>query len=364
MHSPKKEVKFVVFLAIATLLVAAVACSPTETAIAASPQSDRGTATNRMQRDAPPGPQILDFGRGGRIPVDALSQEARTPIPFNSGPQVVADLASHGKVVIRKSTVVVGEPDFQKRSVFFLYLDTLELLDHAGIVTGGNDLVIICNKLKAEDATITAFTEKTKKAADASATGGAGVPGVSGGTVTIIAINGIEGRLHVDLSGEDGGNGANGQLGANGLPGAKGENPEWGLFGCSHGGGDGLPGTPGQRGATGGPAGNGGSGGAFFLYNAGRDPIPTAAFEFVANSGNPGTSGPGGEGGIGGHGGDGGNGGGPCSGGHPGPNGANGANGETGQPGRQGSAGTSLVQNLDLELLVKNVRELPIGVVK
>jgi len=49
--------------------------------------------------------------------------------------------------VVSESDLVTGEPNFQKRGLQFMALDTLELKKGARIVTGGNDLVIFANKI-------------------------------------------------------------------------------------------------------------------------------------------------------------------------------------------------------------------------
>jgi hypothetical protein len=307
------------------------------------------------------GAQEIDLGKQNAVPFQVVRSEARAPINLNSERDFEVRLKSGGTVVLSESDLTTGEPNFSKRGMQFMALDTLELRKGARIVTGGNDLVIFANKIISEDGSIVAFTEKTRKATDATQPGGAGAPGVSGGTVTLIAVNGVDGRLHVDLSGQDGGTGQKGAPGAPGAHGAKGEDASSGPLGCNHGGGGGLPGSDGQKGATGGPGGNSGSGGSFFLYNVGDKPVPTAVWEFKAIAGAPGNTGPGGDGGAGGAGGDGGNGGGFCGGGPPGASGHNGPSGEIGPEGRKGSDGNSLSKNMDMQLLIKTAKEIPLN---
>lgn len=307
------------------------------------------------------GPQQIDFGKGSAVPFSAVREEAKEPISLNSEPEFQLRLKNGGTVVISESDLETGKPNFQQRGLQFMALDTLQLKKGARIVTGGNDLVIFANKIVSEDGSIVAFTDADRTAKNATTVGGGGSPGVSGGTVTLIAINGIDGRLHVDLGGQNGGDGATGAQGANGANGAKGEDSESTPFGCAHGGGGGLPGSAGQKGATGGPAGNGGSGGSFFLYNVGDQPVPTAVWEYVANAGLAGRPGNGGLGGRGGHGGDGGNGGGFCGGGPPGANGQDGSQGDSGPVGINGGVGNSLVTNMEFELLIQKAKSIPLG---
>lgn len=144
----------------------------------------------------PSGPQVLNFGKGNPIGFDAIKSEAKAPVTFNSEQEFQIRLKNGGTVIISESNLVTGEPNFQKRGLQFMALDTLQLKKGAKIVTGGNDLVIFANKIISEDGSIVAFTDKTHKASDATAAGGSGNPGVDGGTVTLIAINGVDGRLH------------------------------------------------------------------------------------------------------------------------------------------------------------------------
>jgi hypothetical protein len=308
----------------------------------------------------PTGPQEIDFGKGNPVQLTTVRAEARAPIAFNTGQELQIRLKSGGTVVISESDLVTGDPNFGKRGLQFMALDTLELKKGARIVTGGNDFVVFANKIISEDGAIVAFTDKTRKAADFTAVGGPGAPGVSGGTVTLIAINGIEGRLRVDLSGEDGGNGATGAPGVRGQDGAKGENADWTLLNCQHDGGGGTAGANGGQGATGGPAGNGGHGGSLFLYNVSDKPVAQAFYDFVAKAGDAGEPGTGGTGGAAGLGGEGGNGGGPCHGGPRGANGNPGPQGSRGPGGKAGSQGQALVRNMDLELLIKTSKEIPL----
>src|SRR5579863_1070900 len=149
------------------------------------------------------GKQVIDFGKGNSVPFTAIKMEARTPVALDSDSDFKLRLANGGTVAFSQSDLVLGVPNFQQRSLQFMALDTFELLKGARIITGGNDLVIIANKIVSEDGHIISFDGSTRKASDGSGAGAPGAPGVSGGTVTLIAINGIEGRLHVDLSGQN-----------------------------------------------------------------------------------------------------------------------------------------------------------------
>jgi len=327
------------------LLVATIMC-PTITA---------------AQAQSSGGEQKIDFGKGNSVPFTAIRTEAVAPVPTYNEDAFRLRLKNGGTVAFSQSDVVIGEPNFQQRSLQFMALDTLKLLKGARIVTGGNDLVIIANKIVSEDGYIVAFTDKTRRAKDGVGTGAPGAPGVSGGTVTLIALDGIEGRLHIDLSGQVGGDGQQGAVGSTGTTGLKGDQPVWTLINCNKDGGNGSPGGNGGKGGAGGAAGNGGHGGTFLLYNVGPTPIPSAYYDFVANAGQPGTPGPGGPGGEGGLGGVGGDGGGPCHSGQQGQPGNQGPTGDTGSAGVSGSPGTTLVTNMDFELTLKTTKQLPLN---
>lgn len=318
-----------------------------------SANSNRPSTTSKSTASSV---QELNFGPHSPIQFNAIRSEARAPITFNSERDLQLRLRNGGTVLISESDLVTGEPNFSKRGLQYMALDTLELNKGARIVTGGNDLIIIANKIISEDGAIIAFTKKTRKAASATSPGNPGSPGVSGDTVMLIAINGIEGRLHVDLSGQDGGDGAKGITGQVGRHGDRGDQAVWTLLNCNKGGGNGSDGGTGEKGGAGGAAGNGGNGGTFLLYNVGPAPIPAADWDYVKKGGTRGTPGKGGDGGPGGPGGQGASGGGPCRNGKPGHTGPRGQRGDSGSKGFNGSEGTSLVKNMNLELVMKMIK--------
>lgn len=307
---------------------------------------------------APGGKQELDFGKGNSVPFAALAEEPKAPMSFVSEDAFKLRLKNGGTVSVSQSDLVLGAPEFRKRGLFVLGMDVLELKKGARIVTGGNDLVIYTNKVISEGGEIISFDDKSKKAANAMSAGGAGSPGVSGGTVSIFAVNGIEGRLSINLRGQEGGDGAQGNRGADGQMGMQGYGAQTFLGVCQSPGTSGAPGSPGQRGATGGPTGHGGSGGTFILYNVGATPIPGASWEFSAAAGDPGKPGDGGPGGNGGAGGLGGSGYGLCRNGPRGAWGSNGQPGDAGSPGLSGAPGNYFVRNLDFESLLKTGKSL------
>ena len=181
---------------------------------------------------------------------------------------------------------------------------------------------------------------------------------IRGGLLSIFVVQEFEGRLHVDLSGQDGGDGGMGVKGAQGARGARGQDAVTGDFGI----GRKRPGTVGAKGYTGNPgghggnAGNGGHGGVLNLFNIGPAAIADASYSFVSNGGREGGSGTGGLGGDGGLGGEGGSGAGNCDGGPPGQRGDPGKEGDPGEKALRGADGTIVARNLDLELML---RQLP-----
>jgi hypothetical protein len=308
--------------------------------------------------------QEIDLGKGTAVPLAAVREEAKAPISFSDEKSFQARLKSGGIVSIAESDMVIGEPNYEKSNPQFLALDTLELKKGARIVTGGNNLVIFVNKVISEDGGVVAMTDKTINAANGAGVGARGIPGVSGGTVTIFTVNGIEGRLHVNLSGQNGGNGVKGATGQQGPPGVKGANAQMQYAippYCKAGGQDGQPGHKGLPGLQGGAGGNGGQGGFLAIYTIGSSPVPAASWDFTGDPGKGGTPGGGGDGGPGGVGGEGGNGEGTCGGGHGAGSGPQGDPGPTGDAGLVPAKGNSISKNVDLEFVIKSTKVIPVS---
>ncbi len=244
-----------------------------------------------------------------------------------------ARLNNGGTVVLDGVDAVWGTPDFQNNTYTFMALDSLQLKNKARIITGGNTLVIFVNRLVSEDGEILAFSGSDRKAANGSGPGASGKPGDGGGLVSIHVVQKVDGILHVDLTGEEGGDGQPGAGGGQGSKGIQGEDADWDAINCKHGGGNGGKGGVGTKGGRGGDGGSGGQGGSLELINVGKTAIPSAAYTFNAPAPKAGIPAPGAPGGPGGPGGGGGNGGGPCGGGSPGPQGDAGPKGDDGNAG-------------------------------
>jgi hypothetical protein len=120
-------------LARSLVLTAAIGCSK-------SAAGNEGSHGN--QNGGSSGPQEIDSGPKNSVLFTAVKAEARAPVVFNSEPEFQIRLNSGGTVEISESDPVTGEPNFQKRGLQFMALDTLELKKWARIVTGGNGLVI------------------------------------------------------------------------------------------------------------------------------------------------------------------------------------------------------------------------------
>jgi hypothetical protein len=71
-----------------------------------------------------PAPQVLDFGQGNPVPLSLLSEEARSPITFNTEAEFQLRLKAGGTTVISESQLVTGEPNYKKRGLQFYALDT------------------------------------------------------------------------------------------------------------------------------------------------------------------------------------------------------------------------------------------------
>ena len=303
----------------------------------------------------------IEVPKGTKVDFATVAKEAKKALPSQmTVPEFRARLKEGGTFSLSGGDLVIAPADFSKDTTFFLALDTLEPKNGARIVTNGNTLIVFANTVVSEDGGIVAFREDERNAAN----GGMaqpGKPGVPGRLVSFHVIQKINGILHVDVTGQNGGVGGAGESGKPGVMGTKGDAPAWiplpfpPYCECKKGGGGGSPGSDGGTGSRGGDGGNGGSGGILELYNVGSVPIPAASYTFKADAGRPGVGGPGGPGGAGGEGGLGGDGGGCCG---NGPRGAHGSPGQMGPSGSSGSlpnSGQAIVKNLDLEFLVKHL---------
>ncbi len=295
-------------------------------------------------------PQKIE-AHGSQLPFDMVNVEARKPLAHGISKQQLDIRLHNGGVLELDAELAITPATFDKNSVVFLGLDELRLKKGARIVTGGNTLVIFANKVSSEDGEIISFSSNNRKASDG-AGGTAGSPGVPAGAVTLVVVQKLEGRLHVDLSGQNGGAGSQGAAGAAGARGAKGQRANSGTVVCNSGGGDGARGEDGKQGVKGGDGGAGGHGGNFYFYNVGSAPLPSAAYAFVASAGKGGPPGAGGPGGAGGAGGEGGDGDGPCGGGHGGPSGSPGPAGAAGAGGADSAPGTAVVKNLAIDVVL------------
>ena len=164
--------------------------------------------------------------------------------------------------------------------------------------------------------------------------GNPGFPGRSAPTIYLVT-NRIEGKVMVDLRGQDGGDGGPGQTGGDGGLGRSGASASAILGRCRAEATNGGNGGKGGSGGPGGEGGRGGNGGTLVLlgYEKALDYIAGSIIADV-QGGKPGAGGVGGEPGKGGDGGIGGRADPPCPGGQPG------RDGEVGKLGSKGSDGT------------------------
>jgi hypothetical protein len=303
--------------------------------------------------------------QGLNVTPQLVPTEIVAPLPGNLTEQAFdLRLQSGGTMELVDSHWVIGDANFTNHSVVFAALDKLNLKGKSGIITNGNTLVLFVNEIDSEDAEIISFSD-TKKAADGGnavgpGNGGApGQPGMSGGIVSIHVVQKLNGILHFNLPGQDGGAGGNGAPGTNGPPGSAGSPCQAGVTGwpfphpgCLHDGGQGSKGGSGSPGGHGGDGAAAGQGGNVFLFNVGNAPLSSASYSFAAAPGTPGKGGAGGAGGPGGDGGTGGDGNVFCHSGPPGPPGDQGRTGDNGNSGAANAFGRILSQNLDLAAVV------------
>jgi hypothetical protein len=236
-------------------------------------------------------------------------------------------------LTLNGTTLIVAEPGANKP--LNLRVNTLTLQNGAKIITNGNPLRIKAVMIKSSGGKIISFPETTRTPKDAP-TGDPGTAGLDGGTVEIDATD-LDGRLTVELPGQNGGKGGQGEAGAPGKAGTHGTDASDHLFDCARAGGAGGAGGNGEdghQGANGGAAGKGGT-----LTLKGGIKSRKNLIDFSAPPGKPGEKGPGGEGGQGGAGGQGGSGSVHCGGGPSGAPGLAGKKGPDGQPGAQAEHG-------------------------
>ena len=181
--------------------------------------------------------------------------------------------------------------------------------------------------------------------------GNPGLPGRNAPTLYIF-VNKIEGRLKIDVSGQDGGAGGPGQKGGDGGDGRAGRPGISSFIDCRSGGQNGGAGGRGGNGGKGGQGGRGGAGGVLIIAS---DPgtLPSVKDLIFANvkGGKGGKGGAAGAYGEGGKGGGGGSGNGLCGGGSPGPNGMHGNKGDPGDIGQNGVEGLYGIVGLSNEQL-------------
>jgi hypothetical protein len=290
-----------------------------------------------------------------------LPQEVTQPIPLGmSQGDFKVRLAESGRWVFEGDILLAPAPDPAVRKTYTFVFDSVELRNGARIVTNGNNLVIIANKLNVGNGKIVAFQDKDKAAhagqsgPGASEPGQPGERGIGAGTVSIHVIQQVNGFLDVDLSGQAGGAGGNGAKGARGARGADGSKGLSTLFDCRQGGGNGNPGGQGTPGGNAGNGGPGGDGGTLHIYTIGKDPLPNASYRLTAAGGAGGQKGSPGDGGDGGDGGHRGGGDGHCKGGDS--DGAMGPAGPVGFAAKdspKGIDGTAIVEAINLEAMLK-----------
>lgn len=283
----------------------------------------------------------------GRVPVSPLGAYTVTgrvtldqlPAEFFLAPvagAVPEELQQKRDLVLDGATLVVGEQAANGR-VRSLVANIVRLQHGARIITNGSSLEIMANQIVSDGGQVLGFefVEAARGAGAPTAAAPAprqrrrrggqpeetpalsrpstappelGTPGASGGTLRLVALTPLQGRLTVRLNGQDGALGEPGQAGLSGGGGGSSGDAIGDLLSApSSGGGCGQ----GGQGGAGGDAGDGGVLELVGPITGSRDLI-----DFQADPGAPGRGGPGGPG--------------ACAGaGQGGP----GANGEPGQAG-------------------------------
>ena len=293
------------------------------------------------------------------LTLEATPPEVRAPVAITmTTDEFQARLKDGGTMELIDTTWRIGDgPDFSANRSAFMALDQL-ILRNSTIITNGNILTLMVNKLVSNGGKIISFSDKDRKAAvgadgaSGGTAGNPGVPGDSGGVVSIHVIQDWEGTLSVDLSGQEGGDGGKGIKGLTGQSGVKGANAVSDGIYCRAGGQDGSSGGQGYPGGNGGQGGAGGQGGVLYLFRINEE-VGQGLYNFVSNGGPAGLSGEPGEGGDGGPGGEGGNGSGPCSGGHGGPTGPQGGRGQKFDRGLTAGNGQVIAKAINLEVAVR-----------
>lgn len=262
-------------------------------------------------------------------------------------------LRAAGDLTLNRTVLVIGAADQPPQTV---HLTARALkLEGSTIVTNGHKLVIHAEQVVADGASkVVAIADDAPRKQPPGPAGSRAPDGRGGraaGEVELYMLKPVEGRLVLDLEGQDGQDGADGGKGADGAAGAKGRSSKVKHGFCKRGA---KPGGPGGDGAPGGHGGNGGDGGAGGLlnvvfYNA---PVHVDRLVYDVDAGAPGRKGEAGAGGKGGPGGPRGSNRSPCSWNSPdpgnGPRGRDASAGQSGQDGKAGAAGRFQAQRIDL----------------
>jgi tetratricopeptide (TPR) repeat protein len=268
----------------------------------------------------------------------ALPAANRELLPLVKSPSETELLLSKRPSLDLGGKTVVIDPDAPRAS-YTIVARTIRFSRDTLIVTNGNELSIIASDLISDGGRIASFVHQPYSSERANP----GRNGKDGGVVHLHVVDHIEGRLIVQLRGQDGGDGVDGANGVRGGFGAPGRPAVNGTFSCAASGmpgGQGEPGGPGQDGQAGG---NGGNGGRL----EGEKYSPSGEIQFEAEPGRGGHGGNGGAGGPGGLGGPGGDGSTFCGSGVPGPPGLAGLAGSPAPKGKDGLPGSNQVRTLE-----------------
>jgi hypothetical protein len=278
-------------------------------------------------------PELVVFTRE-KVTPENLPQRLVIPISQSADSRsALRELLHKGSLTLDGSTLVVGP--IGSNVALTIAVHTLTLAHGARIVTNGNKLTLQAVKIVG-GGSITSYKPEDLTQ-EGSGIGQSGPAGHAGGTLYLDIVQGLDGDLEIDLTGQNGGAGGPGAPGSAGPVGPRGSNAVQGLFDCRSGGQDGGPGGQGSPGQAGGDGGNGGNGGDLFVSKSLSAQI--SHLHLVSNGGSAGIKGLGGPGGPGGPGGEGGSGSGTCGGGHVGPQGPLGAMGPAGNRGTPGKGG-------------------------